>query len=212
MTSTTITHLSAEDKIRIQLDAVIESYEQREWTALVPFDLPVTLVLIVVAMIAFMVFWVTVPFLNLLENMFNSPVPSKSLVKVAGAGMIGYVILLAVTLVQQKIETSKAVSAFDQHFPRNSQERTAALQLLAVKPGRGARKLLAALGGMMLVVQTLPQTETPAPEAGFHPIPIQADTSQTPPPTPAPQSRGGGRYIPLQPDPPSSGLDDGKRR
>jgi hypothetical protein len=211
--------LTVEEKVRIQLDELVESYEKRLWNVLAPSGLPITMFLAVATLAVFVVFWVAVPFLNLLEDVLGAPAPSKTVLKVTGVGLVGYLVLLIVTLVQQKVETASTLAAFDQRFHPGSHERAIALQLLAVKPGRGAKKLFAALGGVpQLIVDGAPAEEggsgpgTPA----FQPIPIQADTppsAGTPAMSsrPGPPSAGKG-YILLQPDVQGAEAPDDERK
>lgn len=209
---------TVEEKVRIQLDEVVSSYEKRLWNIYAPPGVPIPVFLMAVALTVFVLFWVVVPYMNLLEEVMGVPAPSKAMVKVAGAGMVGYLVVLIVTLVRQKVETADTLAAFDQRFRPGSHERAIALQLLAVKPGRGAKRLFAAMGGVtQLVVDGVSSEEggsgpgTPA----FQPIPIEADTAsvKTPGaftrPGPPPANRG---YIPLQPDVQDSEASEDERR
>jgi hypothetical protein len=212
-----VTKLTVEEKVRIQLDALVESYEKRLWSVLAPPGLPIPMFLMVGALAVFVLFWVAVPYMNLLEDVMGVPAPSKAVLKVFGIGLTGYMILLIVTMIQQKVETAKAVKSFDQCFPQGGPERAIALQLLAVKPGRGAKRLFTALGGVsQLVVDSVSsEGDGSGPEApAFQPIPIEADPApaKTPAafskPGPPPANRG---YIPLQPDVPLSEKTDDER-
>ena len=199
-----VTKLTVEEKVRIQLDELVESYEKRLWNVLAPPGLPITMFLVAATLAVFVVFWVAVPFLNLMtflnlmEDVMGAPAPWKAMlkvIKVTGVGLVGYLVLLVVTLVQQKVGTASTLAAFDQRFHPGSHERAIALQLLAVKPGRGAKKLFAALGGIsQLVVDSVSSQE-----GGF------AFTKSAPPPA----NKG---YIPLQPDVQGSEEPDDERR
>lgn len=210
--------LTIEEKVRIQLDALVESYEKRLWTPFAPPGLPVATFLGVIGITIFILYWVVLPYMSLFEEMSGVTMPWHAGLKVIGAGLIGYLAFEVVTLIQQKVETGKAVATFNLRFPLGGHERAIAIQLLAVKPGRGANRLFKALGGVsQLVTDSVFSEEGGSGPEGpaFQPIPIEADTASAK--TPAvftksgpPQTKRG--YIPLQPDaPPPERTEDEPR-
>ena len=198
--------LTVEEKVRIQLDDLVESYAKRLWTPFAPPGLPVAMFLGVICIAVFILYWGVFPYMSLFEEMTGVTMPWKAVLKAVGAGLIGYLAFWVVTQVQQKVGTGKAVATFNLRFPPGSHERVIATQLLAVKPGRGATMLFAALGGFPQLVadSVLSEEGGSGPEGpAFQPIPIEADTASAQ--TPAaftqsgpPQTQRG--YIPLQPD------------
>lgn len=201
--------LTVEEKVRIQLDDLIESYAKRLWTPFAPPGLPVAMFLGVICVAIFILYWVVLPYMSQFEDVTGVTMPWKAVLKAVGAGLIGYLAYWVVTLVQQKVGTGKAVATFNLRFPPGSHARVIAMQLLAVKPGRGAKMLFAALGGVsQLVVDGVSSEESGFGQEApaFQPIPIDADTALAKTPAaftksgPPPANRG---YIPLQPDVPS---------
>ena len=201
--------LTVEEKVRIQLDELVESYEKRTWNIYTPQGLPVAMFLGVIGITIFILYWVALPYMSLFEEMSGVMMPWHAGRKVVGAGLIGYLVFCVVTLIQQKVATGKAVATFNLRFSLGGHERAIAIQLLAVKPGRGANRLFKALGGVAQIVADSVSSEESGSEPegpAFQPIPIEADTASAK--TPAaftksgpPQAKRG--YIPLQPDAPS---------
>lgn len=198
--------LTVEQKVRVQLDDLVESYAKRLWTPFAPPGLPVAMFLGVICVAIFVLYWVVFPYMSLFEEMTGVTMPWKAVLKAVGAGLVGYLAFGVVTLAQQKVGTGRAVATFNLRFPPGSHERVIATQLLAVKPGRGAKMLFAALGGVsQLVVDGVSSEEGGSGQEApsFQPIPIEADTASAQMPTAATrygtaQTKGG--YIPLQPD------------
>ena len=196
-----------EEKIRQQLELLVESHEKRLWKLYVPVIF-VLIVVIVSARIA----------RDRDRGIIDMPLPSQATLKVLGVGLLGYVVFSVATLIQRKIETNHAVARFNQHFPPGAPERAIALQLLALNSGPGAKRLFAKLGGASQLVsdsvtgqEVVSATEAPA----FQPIPIEADTAPGKTPTAFAQSgppNANKGYIPLQPDVQDSEASDDECR
>jgi hypothetical protein len=210
--------LTLEEKVGVQLDELVESFGKKLWTRCTPPGMPIALCIGVAVVAVFVLFLIVIPFMNLTEEMFSTPHPSKSVLKAFGTGLAGYLVFLVATLVQHRIETGKAAATFNLRFPSGGHARVIALQLLAVKPDRGAKRLLAALGGMAQVVASVAGEESDGTgQKGpvFQPIPIHhdsapADQPATFSPTSPPSSTRG--YIPLEPERPVPEGSDGEHR